>query len=83
VNRAVTSDREGTRILGYQPRMGIGYLHTVVDNHSRIAYVEICQDENDDTAIGVLQRAVAWFNDRGVCVQRVISDNASACRSYG
>jgi hypothetical protein len=72
VNRAVTSDREGTRTLNYQPRLGIGYLHTVVDDHSRVAYVEMCEDERADTAIGVLYRAVAWFADRGVSVQRVL-----------
>ncbi len=82
MNRAVTSDREGTRTADYQPRMGIGYLHTVVDDHSRVAYVEMCEDERTDTAIGVLYRAVAWFADRGVSVQRVLSDNGSAYRSY-
>ena len=81
-NRAVTSDREGTRNRRYQPRLGIGYLHTVVDDHSRVAYVEICDDEKADTAIGVLRRAVAWFADRGVPIQRVLSDNGSAYRSY-
>lgn len=82
VNRAVTSEREGTRTLDYQSRMGIGYLHTVVDDHSRVAYVEMCEDERADTAIGVLRRAVTWFADRGVFIQRVLSDNGSAYRSY-
>jgi transposase InsO family protein len=82
VNRAVTSDPEGTCDHRYQPRLGISYLHTVVDDHSRIAYIEICEDEKADTAIGVFRRAVAWFGDRGVSVQRVLSDNGAAYRSH-
>jgi hypothetical protein len=37
----------------------------VIDDHSRVAYVQICADEKGDSAVGVLQRAVAWFADRG------------------
>lgn len=82
VNRAATSDREGTRTATWQPRLGIGYLHTVIDDHSRIAYVEIHADERAETAIAVLRRAVGWFAERGVTVERVLSDNGSAYRSY-
>ncbi|MEV4685982.1 IS481 family transposase [Microbacterium sp. LWH3-1.2] len=81
-HRAVTSDREGTRNARYQPHLGIGYLHTVVDDHSRVAYVEMHTDERKDTAVGVLQRAVAWFADQGVTVERVLSDNGSAYKSF-
>ena len=65
-----------------KPRTGIAFLHTVIDDHSRVAYAEICTDEKAATAIGVLQRAVAWFADHGVIVERVLSDNGSAYRSY-
>jgi transposase InsO family protein len=54
----------------------------VIDDHSRVAYAEICTDETAATAIGVLERAVAWFADRGVPVERVLSDNGSAYRSF-
>ena len=57
-------------------------MHTVIDDHSRVAYAEICADEKAATAIGVLHRAVAWFADRGVTVERVLSDNGSAYRSH-
>jgi transposase InsO family protein len=66
----------------YRPRTGTAFLHTVIDDHSRVAYIEICADEKAVTAIGVLQRAVAWFADHGVTVERVLSDNGSAYRSY-
>ena len=65
-----------------KPRTGTAFLHTVIDDHSRVAYVEICSDEKADTAIGVLRRAVAWFADRGVTVERVLSDNGSGYRSH-
>ncbi len=64
------------------PKIGTAYLHTVIDDHSRVAYAEICTDETAATAIGVLKRAVAWFAARGVKVERVLSDNGSAYRSH-
>ncbi len=45
----------------------------MIDDHSRLAYVEICADEKAITAIDVLQRAVAWLADHGVTVERVLS----------
>ena len=81
-NREVTAQRTGERGKAYRPAIGTAYLHTVIDDHSRVAYVEICSDEQAATAIAVLQRAVAWYADRGVTVQRVLSDNGSAYRSY-
>ena len=57
-------------------------MHTVIDDYSRVAYLEICADETAATAIGVLHRAVGWFAERGVAVERVLSDNGSAYRSH-
>lgn len=82
LNRAATAHRTGQRHPDYKPRLGTAFTHTVLDDHSRVAYVEICADEKASTAIGVLQRAVAWFSDRGVTVERVLSDNGSAYRSH-
>ncbi|MFB7894701.1 IS481 family transposase, partial [Microbacterium sp. NPDC056044] len=81
-NRSTTSRRTGEWAPAWQPRIGRSFLHTVIDDHSRVAYVEICADEKADTAIGVLRRAVSWFADRGVTVERVLSDNGSAYKSY-
>lgn len=66
----------------YKPRTGRAFLHTVIDDHSRVAYAEIHPDETSATATGVLRRAVAWFADQGVIVERVLSDNGSAYRSH-
>ena len=81
-NGIATAHRTGERGKGYRPIIGTAYLHTVIDDHSRVAYAEICTDEKTDTAIGVLRRAVAWFADQGVTVERVLSDNGSCYRSH-
>jgi transposase InsO family protein len=81
-NRSATARRTGEWTPDWHPRVGRSFLHTVIDDHSRVAYVEICSDEKADTAIGVLRRAVAWFADHGVTVERVISDNGSAYRAH-
>jgi transposase InsO family protein len=66
----------------WHPKMGHAFVHTVVDDHSRIAYAEIHDDETGATAIAVLRRAQAWFGARGVTVERVLTDNGSAYRSH-
>jgi transposase InsO family protein len=80
-NKAATALRTGRTAKGH-PHIGTAFVHTVIDDHSRVAYAEICRDETAATAISVLQRAVAWFADHGVTVQRVLSDNGSAYRSH-
>jgi transposase InsO family protein len=81
-NARQTARRTGERSKSYEPRIGIAFVHTVIDDHSRLAYAEICTDEKAVTAIGVLQRAAAWFADHGVTVERVLSDNGSAYKSF-
>ena len=81
-NRLATRDRTGQRNKRYQPRLGNCFVHTVIDDYSRVAYAEIHDDEKAVTAAAVLYRAVAWFADRGVTVERVLSDNGSAYISH-
>ena len=81
-NRAATAARTGAPQSKYrQPLIGTCFLHTVIDDHSRVAYVEAHDDETKETATEVLRNAVAWFADRGVTVQRVLSDNGGCYRS--
>ena len=63
------------------PKMGHAFVHTVIDDHSRVAYAEVHDDETAATATAVLRNAVAWFAARGVTTRRVLSDNGSAYRS--
>jgi transposase InsO family protein len=73
----------GTRRSRYhQPLLGHAFVHTVVDDHSRVAYAEIHDDETAATAVAVLHRAVGWFSDRGVTVEAILSDNGGCYRSH-
>ena len=81
-NAQATARRTGERGKHYRPVIGTAFLHTVIDDHSRVAYAEICADEKADTAIGVLRRSTAWFADHGVTVKAVLSDNGSAYKSH-
>jgi transposase InsO family protein len=67
--------RYGNPVLGY------GYLHTALDDHSRLAYTEILADETKDTAAAFLARAAAWYAAAGITIERVLSDNGSCYRS--
>jgi transposase InsO family protein len=81
-NRQSTRNRTGLKTKGYEPKLGTCFVHTVIDDYSRVAYAEIHDDEKAVTAVGVLYRAVAWFADHGVTVERVLSDNGSAYVSH-
>ena len=61
--------------------VGYRYIHTAVDDRTRLAYSEILDDEGKATAAAFLHRAVLWFRLRGVVVERVITDNGSCYRS--
>lgn len=71
-----------TRNSTHAPRLGTCQLQTLIDDHSRVAYVEAHTKEKKETAALVLRNAVAWFADRGVTIQRVLSHNGSAYKSH-
>jgi transposase InsO family protein len=79
-HRAGTAGKPRTK--HHNPNMGTAFVHTVIDDHSRIAYAEIHDDETAATAIGVLRNAVAWYSARGITTRRVLSDNGSAYKSH-
>jgi transposase InsO family protein len=60
-----------TRLTGHE------YVHVMIDDHSRLAYAEVLDDLTARCAIAFLRRAVAWFAERGVAVQAVMTDNGS------
>jgi transposase InsO family protein len=59
---------------------GWEFVHVCIDDHSRLAYVEVLGDEHAETAIAFLERAVAWFAEQGLEVKAVLSDNGSCYR---
>ena len=62
--------------------IGFAYVHSAVDDHTRLAYSEIHPDERKDTCAGFWERAAAWFADHGVTVTGVMTDNAKAYWSH-
>jgi len=62
--------------------IGWEYVHVMIDDHSRLAYAEVLNDLTARCAVGFLRRAVAWFGERGVAVQAVMSDNGSCYVSH-
>ena len=49
-----------------KPRSGYDYVHSLVDDHSRLAYSEILPDEKGATCAGFLARAIGFFAAHGI-----------------
>jgi transposase InsO family protein len=85
----------GKRVVGGRHASrgyGWDFVHVMVDDCSRLAYAEVLGDERGDSAVGFLERGIAWFGRLGVEVERVMTDNGSpyvstahavACRQLG
>src|SRR5437588_11490855 len=56
---------------------GWQYLHLAIDDHSRLAYAELLPSERPADCVAFLRRAVAWYSERGIAVERVLSDNGN------
>jgi transposase InsO family protein len=80
-NRQAHRDPARPRKVGGRANLGYAYLHTVLDDHSRLAYTEILADEQKQTAAAFLRRAAAWYAELGITIERVLSDNGSCYRS--
>lgn len=70
--KRATGNRYASRGYGWER------CHVCVDDATRLAYVEVLPDERGETAAAFLRRAVAWFAERGVQVERVMTDNGAA-----
>jgi transposase InsO family protein len=83
VKKLARFQRPGDRLLGrgpgrFETAAGYEYLHVCVDDHSRLAYVELLPDERAASAVAFLCRAVGFFAARGVTAERILTDNGSA-----
>jgi transposase InsO family protein len=58
--------------------IGYDYLHSAVDDRSRVAFSQILPDETGTTAARFLIEVASFFADHGVRIQRVLTDNAKA-----
>jgi transposase InsO family protein len=72
---AASSSRDRAR------RIGFDYVHSLVDDHSRLAYSEVLPDEKGATCAAFLARAAGYFAAHGIPrIERVMTDNAWAYR---
>ncbi len=74
VGHRITGDRQ----KGRSYRVGYDKVHVAIDDATRLAYVEVLEDEQKPTVIGFLTRALAWFNGQGIECRRVMNDNGPA-----
>lgn len=59
-------------------RPGYAFIHSAVDDHSRLAFAEVLGDESKETAAGFWIRASGFFASHGVSISEVITDKALA-----
>jgi transposase InsO family protein len=78
VGHRISGDRR-SRVRG----IGWEYVHVAIDDASRLAYVEVLDDEGGVTTTRFLWRARAWFRRHGIRVRRVLTDNGSGYVSGG
>ena len=74
VGHRITGDRTGqsnTRGVGWE------FVHVCIDDHSRVAFVQIMPTERKECAIAFLKASIAYYRRLGVTIQRVMTDNGS------
>ena len=79
IGHRITGDR-----TGQSNKRGTGweYLHVAIDDACRLAYSEVLANEKADSAVAFSRRALAWFKRCGVSVERIMTDNGSAYKSF-
>ena len=71
----------GSILRDRNTKVGYDYVHSLVDDHSRLAYSEVLPDEKGATCAAFLERAIAYFAAHGIPrIERLITDNAWAYR---
>ena len=75
---AVTGDRSqrSRNWMAPETRVGYDFAHAIVDDHSRLAYVELLDDEKAPTVTAFVERALDWFTAHGITTRRLMTDNA-------
>ena len=79
IGHRITGDRHGqsnTRGIGWE------FVHVAIDDHSRVARIDIFPDEKKQSAVAFLKATVAYYRNLGVTVDRVMTDNGSCYRSF-
>jgi transposase InsO family protein len=58
-----------------ETRVGYDYAHAIVDDHSRLAYVELHDDDKAATVTSFVERALAYYERHGIVAKRLLTDN--------
>ncbi len=80
-------ERAGHRVTGHvkghkrSTSIGYDFVHVAVDDHSRVARVDIFLDEKKESAIAFLKATVAYYRSLGITVTRIMTDNGSCYRA--
>jgi transposase InsO family protein len=69
----VTGDRSSQQ---RQQRDGVDFVHAIIDDHTRLAYAEIHQDQRAATVAAFLERALSFYGSHGIVPKRLMTDNA-------
>ncbi len=83
IGHRITGDRTGQsnrRSVGRG--LGWEYLHVAIDDRSRLAYTQMLPSERKEDATAFLHSSLAWFKRHGVTVERVMTDNGAAYKSF-
>ena len=79
--RAGVIPQGGKSAAAKKVKVGFDYVHSLVDDHSRLAYSEVLPDEKGTTCADFLARAAAYFAAHGITrIERIMTDNALAYR---
>jgi transposase InsO family protein len=73
--RGYAGEGSKSRLVGYR------YIHSAIDDRTRIVYSEIHSDEQAITAAGFWRRAATWYSSIGITPQRVLTDNGPCYKS--
>ena len=66
---------------GPRQRVGYRYVHTAIDDRTRLGYSEIHTNETGFTAAGFWRRAAVFCAPAGIACERVLTDNGPCYRS--
>jgi transposase InsO family protein len=70
-----------TKRRSQRTRGGYTHVHTAIDAYSRLAYSEFAGVENTANCVAFLDRAIAWFAQQGITIERILTDNGNGYRS--
>lgn len=74
-HRVTGNPRDRVRGIGWE------FVHVAIDDHSRLSHAVVRRDEKQHSAVAFLRRVLADYRNRGIRVERVMTDNGSAYRS--